>query len=26
MPERLEGAEAFVQECDREHTALKYGG
>lgn len=26
MPERIEAAEAFVEECDHEHAALKYGG
>ena len=26
LPERLEAAEAFVQDSEREHAALKHGG
>lgn len=25
MPERIAAAEAFVEECEREHATLKYG-
>ena len=26
MPERMAAAEAFVEECESEHDALRYGG